>query len=367
MSASAMLPDLADLLAMDPYGLPAADKAARLGQILEQLTAWHREHCPPYQRMLTVLGEAIARGPGLAAVPFLPVRVFKDMDLSSVDPGQVVKTLTSSGTSGQAVSRIYLDRETAALQSKVLARLMASLLGQQRHPMLVIDTPSVLKDRTAFSARGAGILGFSLFGRDVTYALDDNMQLDLPRIDAFLEKHRDAPRIFLFGFTYMVWRHLVQPLATLGRQLPLERGVLLHGGGWKKLADEAVPPASFRAALAERCGLERVVDYYGMVEQTGSIHLACGQGHLHAPVFSDVVMRDPRDFAPLPPGRRGLIEVLSVLPRSYPGHALLTDDLGTLRGEDDCPCGRLGRYFTVEGRAPRAEARGCSDTYAAPG
>ena len=51
------------------------------------------------------------------------------------------------------------------------------------------------------------------------------------------------------------------------------------------------------------------------------------------------------------------------LPRSYPGHSLLTEDLGVLLGEDDCPCGRKGKYFKVTGRVPRAEVRGCSDTY----
>ena len=45
------------------------------------------------------------------------------------------------------------------------------------------------------------------------------------------------------------------------------------------------------------------------------------------------------------------------------GHSLLTEDLGVLLGEDDCPCGRKGKYFKVTGRVPRAEVRGCSDTY----
>lgn len=55
--------------------------------------------------------------------------------------------------------------------------------------------------------------------------------------------------------------------------------------------------------------------------------------------------------------------MLSLLPRSYPGHSLLTEDMGVLLGEDDCPCGRLGKYVRVTGRVPKAEVRGCSDTY----
>ena len=59
------------------------------------------------------------------------------------------------------------------------------------------------------------------------------------------------------------------------------------------------------------------------------------------------------------------MEVVSVLPESYPGHVLLTEDEGVLLGEDDCPCGLKGKYFKILGRIKNAEIRGCSDTYAA--
>jgi hypothetical protein len=59
-----------------------------------------------------------------------------------------------------------------------------------------------------------------------------------------------------------------------------------------------------------------------------------------------------------------VIEVVSIPPKSYPGHVLLTEDEGVILGEDDCPCGRKGKYFHVNGRIKNAEIRGCSDTYA---
>jgi hypothetical protein len=40
--------------------------------------------------------------------------------------------------------------------------------------------------------------------------------------------------------------------------------------------------------------------------------------------------------------------------------------VGEIVGEDDCPCGRLGRTVKIHGRVPRAEVRGCSDTHEAP-
>ena len=93
--------------------------------------------------------------------------------------------------------------------------------------------------------------------------------------------------------------------------------------------------------------------------------MQCECGHLHASIFSDVIIRDPKDFSACGIGEKGIIQVVSAIPESYPGHSLLTEDEGVLLGEDDCPCGRKGKYFKVLGRLKNAEIRGCSDTYAA--
>lgn len=358
-------PDLRFWIEQSPYSMGREKKAMHLSQTLSDLTEWHRFACPEYARILDLLGTRHVAGGKLEGIPFIPARLFKEYELSSVGKTEVFKTLTSSGTSGQRVSKIFLDRETASLQTRILTRLMGDLLGKKRVPMLVIDSASVLKDRHSFSARGAGILGFSLFGQDATYALDANMDLDLPAIHGFLERHPGQP-IFLFGFTFMIWKHFYRSLKSKGIRFALDQGILLHGGGWKKLQDEAVGREEFARAMFECAGISRVVNYYGMVEQTGSIYLECEQGRLHAPVFSDVIIRNPADFEPMPHGETGLVEVLSLIPRSYPGHALLTEDLGRIDGEDDCPCGRLGKYFSILGRVAKAETRGCSDTYENP-
>jgi len=248
------------------------------------------------------------------------------------------------------------------LQSKVLSRIVGEFLGKQRLPMIILDTSAIIKNRAMFSARGAGILGFSMFGRDKIYALDENMQLDVEGLKAFLEKH-EGEDIFLFGFTFMIWQHFCAELRKVGYKPDLSRGVLIHGGGWKKLADQHITSQQFKQELFETCGITSVHDYYGMVEQTGTIYMECECGHLHAPVWSDVTIRRASDFKPAAVGELGLIQVSSLLPRSYPGHVLLTEDEGRILGEDDCPCGRKGKYFEIMGRIKRAEVRGCSDTY----
>ena len=353
-----------EILNIAPYSLDAQQKHALLNEQLQALTLHHYEHCPEYARILDAMGIDIHHLPDYEQLPFLSVRLFKEFELRSCTQEEVIKTMTSSGTTGQQVSRIYLDRETSALQTKCLTKIVASFLGTKRVPMLILDTSAVIKNRAMFSARGAGILGFSMFGSKRQYALNEDMELDIEGLKAFLEEHK-GETIFLFGFTFMIWQHFYKQLLATGYHPDLSKGILIHGGGWKKLVTEQVSPAEYKQRLHEVCGIlpENIHDYYGMVEQTGAIYMECECGHLHASAFSDIIVRRPKDWSIAATGESGLVEVVSILPKSYPGHILLTEDKGVILGEDDCPCGRKGKYFRLEGRIKDAEVRGCSDTY----
>ena len=48
---------------------------------------------------------------------------------------------------------------------------------------------------------------------------------------------------------------------------------------------------------------------------------------------------------------------------SYPGHNILTEDMGKMISNDGCKCGRKGKFFKIIGRIPKTEVRGCSDVY----
>lgn len=352
---------------LEPYSFGKAEKEKLLGERLIHLSRQHYGACEEYRRIVDAFGIDLERTDSYYDLPFLPVRLFKELDLKSVPGEKIVKTMTSSGTSGQRVSRIYVDRKTAGYQQKALVKIVSSFTGNARMPMIIIDCPSVVKNRAMFSARGAGILGFSIFGRDKVYGLNDEMGLDVEAITSFLEKHK-GEKIFLFGFTFMIWQHFYKELLRLrerGTVLDLRNGILIHGGGWKRLEREAVSPEEFCGKLYQICGLKEIHDYYGMVEQTGCIYMQCEHGHLHSSIFSDVIVRRPEDFSVCGIGEKGIIQVVSAIPESYPGHSLLTEDEGRILGEDDCPCGRKGKYFSISGRLKNAEIRGCSDTYGA--
>lgn len=355
-----------EIINISPYSLDKADKEKWLTERLTELTQHHYENCPEYRRMLEAAGVQIDNVKSYKNLPFLPVRLFKELNLKSVNQNDIVKTMTSSGTTGQAVSKIYLDRATSANQQKTMVKIVSDFTGSSRMPMIIIDCPGVVKNRAMFSARGAGILGFSIFGSKKIYALDDNMKLDVEGLREFLEKYQDQ-KILLFGFTFMIWQHFYKELTRLkgeGFAFDFSNGVLIHGGGWKKLISEAVSHDEFHKRMEEACGLQDIHDYYGMVEQTGCIYMECECGYLHASIFSDVITRRPIDFSECDIGERGIIQVVSTIPESYPGHSLLTEDEGVVFGVDDCPCGRKGKYFKINGRLKSAEIRGCSDTYA---
>lgn len=355
---------LEELFLKEQYSIPKPEKDRLLIAILNDLTKAHYERCLPYSHVLDNLhkSESPFQCESLSEIPYLPVRLFKRTGLHSLRKKEIFKTLTSSGTTSQQPSMIYLDKETAMLQVKALAVIVTSFIGKERLPMILIDSRVALKNRSMFSARSAGLLGMSYFGRDHFYALDENMQLDMEGLANFLKKHGNET-ILLFGFTFMIWQYFYHELKKANEQVRLKDAILIHGGGWKTLTEQAISNDDFKYALFGQLGIRRVYNYYGMVEQVGGIYMECEEGFFHAPNFSEILIRDYRNWEPFPVGKSGIIQTLSVLPWSYPGHSLLTEDIGTIYGIDNCSCGRKGTYFLIEGRIPQAELRGCSDTH----
>ena len=231
--------ELNTLLQYKPYSTARPEKRALYAGLLTELTQFHRERCPEYGRLLDALGCPAHMDCTVENTPMLPVSLFKELELRSIPEGEVFKTITSSGTTGQRVSRIFLDGATSACQQQALCQIMSDFLGERRLPFLVLDSRQVLRNRAMFSARGAGILGFSIFGTRPCYALDEHMELDLDGVRAFLEEHQ-GETIFLFGFTFIIWKHVVRAWRSGGR-------------GWTSPTASWFTAAAGRSWPARRC------------------------------------------------------------------------------------------------------------------
>jgi len=327
------------------------------------LTELHSKKCNIYRNYI---GTIFPRGTtitGLADLPWIPVRAFKEFDLKSIADGDVYKIMQSSGTGG-VQSKIFLDQETSKLQQAKLIQVFAKVFGGSRYPMLVIDSSATVKDRYKFSARTAAINGFTLFSRQRAFALNDDMSVNFDLIDEFLKKN-SGKKIFIFGFTFVVWKHFIKQLVKANKKYDMSNAFLLHGGGWKKLESEKVDNDEFKDRIYKTIGCENVHNYYGMIEQTGSIYIECDYGNLHAPSGADVIIRNFQDFTENNYGEVGIIQILSDIQKSYPGHSLLTEDIGYSLSATCCKCGNVGTVLKVLGRLSRAEVRGCSDAVGA--
>ena len=355
------------LLAGAPYRLEPERHEATLLSLLKDELAYACQRSPQfrnYAERWPVDYRAAAR---LADLPYLPVGVFKaNPPLALVERSEITRTLTSSATTGQVPSRVVLDAATARRMTKGVMTIMRDFIGSARRPYLVVDTPATLAGSGELGARGAAIQGLRSFATEIVCCLSEDpagiLALDVEKVLECAAKWKDT-EVLVYGFSYVLWNHFVKPLESKGITLAMPNARILHSGGWKRLQQQAVSKDVFARVVASAfgCSSGRVIDFYGMVENVGVVYPDCEHGNKHVPAFAEVIVRNPLTLEPVAVGQQGLVQVCSVLPTSFPGYLVLTEDIAELIGSDGCPCGRRGTAFRFVSRAPKAETRGCGN------
>jgi len=346
-------------LERDPFDLNIIQKRNFLKTLIE-LTKLHKKNSKNYFNILKNIKFKFNKKMLIEDLPFLPSSLFKEIELYSIKKKNIFKTLKSSGTSGQNVSQIFLDKENAKIQTLVLSKIFKSVLGEKRLPMLIIDENPTNINKKLFNAKMAAILGLSIFGYDHTYLLNQDKKIDYKKLNLFLDKYCNK-NFIIFGFTSNIYELLLNKLKKKMINSNLKNAILIHGGGWKKMEDIKINNNKFKNMLLTKLNIKNVINYYGMVEQAGSIFLECNKCQFFkTSIFSDVVIRDEKLKKISLDKKKGLLQVLSILPTSYPGHSILTEDLGELC-KKKCWCGFEGKRFLVHGRSKKSEIRGCSD------
>lgn len=355
------------VLQMAPYGQPPAEKQAGLLEILKEELEYASQRHAGYKNYIHNWPLDFRTAVQVADLPFVPVGVLKaNPPLSLVASSEIKRTLTSSATTSQLPSQVVLDSPTARRMTKGIVAILRDFIGPARRPYLVVDTLSFTGGGSAMGARAAAIQGLQPFASETCHCVklggQGELALDREKLREFA-KNREDVELMVYGFTFMLWNHLVKPLLAEGICLNLSKARILHSGGWKRLQDQAVEKSQFNDTLARvfGCSPERVIDFYGLVESVGVIYPDCSRGNKHAPVFGEVIVRDPLTLEPVAAGEHGIVQVCSVLPTSFPGNLLLTEDLAQVMAYDGCPCGRRGISFRFAGRIPKAELRGCGN------
>lgn len=326
------------------------------------LNNFHIMKCSKYKKFVESHFQIDKIPQSFEDLPFIPVEIFKNNKLYSCKEEDIYKTLLSSGTTSQKKSMICLDKINARNQTLALSNIFTASTGYKRPNILIVDSPSLLKNRKKFNARVAAIIGFSSLCRKSEYALNDDYSININKLEYFLDKYSSQPLV-IFGFTSIIWKYFLQTkLPKEVREKFSKQSIMIHGGGWKNLEKLYINRKHFKDKVREIVGIKKITNYYGMIEQAGSIFMECQKGFLHTNPLCTILARSDKDLRVIKKGNIGIAQVISAIPSSYPGHSLLTDDLIEEVFTSDCPCGLPGKAFKIHGRLETAEIRGCSDT-----
>jgi hypothetical protein len=198
---------------------------------------------------------------------------------------------------------------------------------------------------------------------DVTAAADFRRRTvdELPQryaviVDALRRSVTDERPALVVGAPFQV-ADICAALIRDAERIALPPGSLLFlAGGWKSFEGSRITREELIATVAERLGVTRVLESYGMTECTTQMPL-CGQGRFHVPptlwpmVFDEALM----PIEGLGRGRFGFSDPFAT---SSPGLFISGDEVDlTLEA---CACGLPGYSFVGEvRRAAGREVKGC--------
>ena len=356
-----------ELLELAPYD-GSREAETLFMQALQEECVFHYEHNDMYRRFCDRKGFDPHRPFTVEEIPPVSVSVFKELGgrLSSVPQEDLSLTLQSSATSG-VPSTILVDKETARRQAKAMIKVVGEFIGKERKPFLIMDIDPRSSYKKLLGARFAAVTGYLRFANKTGYFLkaDENnvSYFDVEGILEYVRALEPDKSVVVFGFTYILYSQVLRSIEKAGVKIQLPKGSkIIHIGGWKKLEGEKISKEKFNDRLSACFGIRPadVIDIYGFTEQMGLNYPDCGCGWKHTSSYVRVLVRDTVTREVLPPGKEGLLEFITPIPHSYPGNAVLTDDLGVIDA-GSCSQGRAGTRFRIVGRMKKAEVRGCGD------
>ncbi len=337
------------------YTLGAQEKSSTLEDLLAFLDHHHSEGCMLYRNLHSNLSKSSRE-----IDQYIPARLFKEFNWTTEHPLlHGGKTFLSSGTSDSNRSQIFIDTETSNLQRQCFVSLFKSFIGSKRLPMLIINSKrSNLSD---LDATRAGSAAFMLFSKKIFFANTENGELNQESIQGF-HAAADEGGGYVFGLTTSLYQYL-RSLRQMKIGFKNKNNLtFIHGGGWKKMADRGLSENDLKNDLQGTFDSYRLFEYYGLVEQLGTIFFKCSEGFFHCSDLSDVSAFN-RIGQKLETQEAGMLGITSLLPLSYPGHRVLTEDSATIVNSHGvvCKCGLESKKFILHGRLPRAEVRGCAN------
>ncbi len=341
-------------------------------EAVKEVFIHHYENCNIYRNVceqVSFTPESLKNYENISDVPWIMVNVFKKYHLTSIPEEQIVKTFTSSGTTGQR-SHISWDEDSFKRQSLMRERIIESYglkTSSKVNYLCFTFSPEIAGQKGAAFAHSM----YTTFAptAEKFFAIhpdsSGNEFFDPAECVEYLKKFEASGlALRIVGFPAFAWRTL-QYLAKRDIKFDFSQkeSLIIFGGGWKAMADEEIPKEVFNNYVEKYLGIPKtqIRDIYGFVEH-GVPYVSCEHGSFHVPVFSRVFVRKPGTLKLLPKGEKGLLQMVTPYNTAQPNISVLSTDYGILR--DNCPCGRKVPYIELAGRAGISKHQGCAITAA---
>ncbi len=351
----------------DPYDLDGTEGV--FVDAMRQVVKWHASRCAYYADWLSRNSfdpDAIRTMDDVLRIPFLHANFYKTHVIKSRPDDGFVMTLTSSGTTGQK-TQMFFDEWTLNASDKS-ADMQFDWYGR------ITDVPN---DYMMYSYEPApGVNTGTLRTRQMMrrYAPEHDMEYGLKfngsghefdlfgSIEALKRFEADGRPVRILGFPAFLYftlermREMGMPPLKLNRD-----SLVMMGGGWKGFVDKQLSPKEFRDYVEDRLGLPHTCchESYGAVEH-GVAYTDCDNHHLHVPIYSRVVIRDPVTLEPVEDGRPGFVNVISPINTGVPVPSLLLGDLAIKHPAGSCGCGNPAPWFEILGRAGTSRNKSCA-------
>jgi hypothetical protein len=334
-----------------------------------ELFALQFKHNSPYRKICEARKLTPQMVEHWTQIPFVPTSAFKELELTSLPPGERTNVFHSSGTTEQKPSRHFhcaasLELYEASLWAWFNQNIFGNLkFKTQNSKPLVLTPPPNLAPQSSLVHMFETIrqkLGApeSVFVGKI--AGDGSWILDF---DAALTALNSSPVTrhpsLLLG-TAFSFVHLLDFLTenNLKFQLP-ENSRVLETGGYKNRS-RRLPKAELHALITERLGIseEKIICEYGMSElssqaydsiKNSKLKIKNSERQFRFPPWSRAQIISPETGREVANGETGLIRIFD-LANVFSVAAIQTEDLGIRRGDG----------FELIGRAQLAEPRGCS-------
>ena len=291
------------------------------------------------------------------AIPAVPTRAFKSLDLTVLPESARTAVFHSSGTTQANRSRHHHNPATLSVYEASLWHWYSEHMVDETVGRLLFLFPHPSEAAESSLAHMMGTLAKRLAKRENRFVADAQWRIDgRAAVDFLHDATTQNEPVTVLG-TAFSFVHFHDFMASEQLELRLPAGsAAMETGGYKGRSRDVAKP-ELHLAIAERLGIrpERILCEYGMCELSSQAYDGkLGEANpaprlFRFPPWARARVVSPETLDEIAPGQAGLLEITDL---ANVGSALciLTEDLAK-RHEDG---------FELLGRAELAESRGCS-------